>query len=159
MPEAQIDHEEALLIAYLDGEVDSDTRRELEARLALEPGLRKRLQVLEESWQALDLLEVVQVDKDLVRTTMELLVVTTEKELEEHLGENSPEKKSQWLQTLVGMVIAATFVYAVLSLVLPNPNRQLMKDLPIIERLDEYQVAPDVEFLRKLDESGIFETE
>lgn len=159
MPEQPIDTEESLLISYLDGEVDGETRRQLETRLALEPELRKRLQALEESWQALDLLELAPLDKDLVKTTMELLAVDAEKELGKLKIENPPSKRLAWLQFSAGMSLAAACVFSVVTYITPNPNRQLLEDLPLLERLDEYRSGRNFEFLQELDHSGLFKQE
>jgi hypothetical protein len=37
-----------------------------------------------------------------------------------------------------------------------EPNRQVVEDLPILERLDAYQSAGSVDFLRELEKEGLF---
>jgi len=46
----------------------------------------------------------------------------------------------------------------------PNPNEQLLRDLPVLENLDEYRQIDDgesdaVEFLRMLHREGLFAEE
>jgi hypothetical protein len=38
----------------------------------------------------------------------------------------------------------------------PDPNRQLLEDLPVLENLDEYRQVDDIEFLRLLRAAGLF---
>jgi hypothetical protein len=40
--------------------------------------------------------------------------------------------------------------------VVSRENRRLLRDLPVIERLDEYRYADSVEFLRTLEREGLF---
>ena len=46
--------------------------------------------------------------------------------------------------------------YACLSAIVAAPNQQLVYDLPVIERVDEYIHADSVEFLEKLQQEGLF---
>jgi hypothetical protein len=41
----------------------------------------------------------------------------------------------------------------------PNPNQQLIDDLPVLEKLDEYQQIDDISFLRAMYEQGVFADE
>lgn len=40
---------------------------------------------------------------------------------------------------------------------MPNPNDVLLKDFPVIENLDQYQEAREIEFLNELKRSSLFE--
>ncbi len=50
--------------------------------------------------------------------------------------------------------MAAGFFAVVL--LMPDPNRQLLEDLPVLENLDEYRQIDDIEFLRMLRDAGLF---
>jgi hypothetical protein len=41
----------------------------------------------------------------------------------------------------------------------PDPNRQLIDNLPLLENLDEYRQIDDIEFLRMLYQDGVFDSE
>ena len=69
--------DEALLTAYLVGELVPQDRQQLEQRLANEPELRQQLAMLEETWHCLDLLEQESVDAEQVETTLRIAAVST----------------------------------------------------------------------------------
>ena len=68
--------DEALLTAYLDGEIVPADRQGLEKRLADEPELRQQLALLEETWNYIDLLEKEETDAEKVETTLKILAVS-----------------------------------------------------------------------------------
>ena len=52
--ERPVDPDDELLVAYLDGELDSEMRSDLEQRLMDDASLRSRLQTLQRGWDWLD---------------------------------------------------------------------------------------------------------
>ncbi|MEX0585756.1 MAG: hypothetical protein WD176_03880, partial [Pirellulales bacterium] len=51
------------LVAYLDGELDAETSRELENLLATDPNARDEMQRMEQAWDLLDELPRAEVDE------------------------------------------------------------------------------------------------
>jgi hypothetical protein len=39
----------------------------------------------------------------------------------------------------------------------PNPNRELLEELPVVRKLDEYREVESIDFLRSLETEGLFE--
>jgi len=68
--------DDALLTAYLDGELTPQERQHLEQRLANEPEFRQRLALLEETRLYLDLLEQESVDAEQIETTLKIAAVS-----------------------------------------------------------------------------------
>lgn len=145
--------DEALLTAYLDGELSPQDRQSLEQRLANEPGLRQRLTVLEETWHYLDLLELECADVEKIETTLKIAAVSV-------AGKPFvPQKIRRWgtwgITALAGLAIfLVTFNFGKRSeLDDPSFRRQ-------IERLDMYlAIANDeegLELLRYLAIQGVF---
>jgi hypothetical protein len=42
---------------------------------------------------------------------------------------------------------------------LDEPNRELVRDLPVIERIDDYRNIDSMEFLQSLQSEGLFAAE
>ncbi|MCU0978782.1 MAG: eukaryotic translation initiation factor 3 subunit E, partial [Pirellulaceae bacterium] len=64
----------------------------------------------------------------------------------------------RWLWWTGSAAAAVAFAagYLAVSTVVSRENRQLLRDLSVIQHLDEYRYADSVEFLRLLDQEGVF---
>src|SRR5262245_23411227 len=65
------------LVAYLDGELDEDTARQLEAKLSLDPEAGAEADALEQTWGLLDYLPRPEPSPSLTHRTLERLAVGT----------------------------------------------------------------------------------
>lgn len=146
------------LVAYLDGELDPDGAARVESQLATDPSMRRELQALEQVWDALDELPREEVAQDFTHSTMEMVAQGAEEDLSREMSAVPARRRLHWffaglvgiLSTLAGLAIA--------SFLWPNPNEQLVADLPILLHLDEYRAIEDIGYLRRLHESGAFHT-
>lgn len=145
------------LVAYLDGELDADAVRRIEALLASDAEVRRRLQSLERTWDLLDELDQSPAGEPFTRSTLEMVAVAARDDLERS---RTDAPRGRWRRRfLFGVVLAAAAAagfFAVVALA-PDPNRELLDDLPVLENLDEYRQAQSIEFLRKLRQSGLFD--
>lgn len=149
--------ESELLVAYLDGELDAQSVRQMEDRLAVEPELREKMTSLEQTWNLLNELETVPADKELVRSTMEVVTLTIEKEVKE--DEKILEKR-QWFDRLV--LVATLLMFGIIGyqlavLVGIHRQNQLVKDIPIIQNMNMYKEIDSFDFLRALSEKQVFD--
>lgn len=157
MPEQASPHQQALieqLSAYLDGELDAAASREVESLLARDDVARRELQRLERAWELLDELPRAEVSGGFTRNTVEMIAVH---EAEQFQQQGSPVLR--WMLPLGAgacVVIAACFGFMATREWLDRDNEQLVRDLPVIERLDAYRQLDDVEFLRQLRKEGLF---
>ncbi len=148
---------EEQLVAYLDHELDESSSRRVEKLLAADPQVRERLRQLQQSWDALDELLPTDVDPSFTRSTLEMVALAAEEEACQQRG-LAPRRRRAWLGLAV-VVLAGLAGYAVVWRFWPDPNEQLLRDLPVLENLDQYQKIDDVEFLRKLHAEKLFARE
>ena len=154
-----ISEDEEMLMAYLDGKLEEDAARELAARLADDAALRQRVNRLAQAWALLDELPRSQLDESFTRSTIEMVAVAAEADVEREVA-----RRQHW-QWLAGISAAAALAMAtgigflVTNRLLPDANRQLVRDLPIIEEMDLYQQIGSVGFLEQLADSEMFPEE
>jgi len=147
------------LVAYLDGELDGEAARRMEHRLASEETVRRRLQQLAQSWDLLDQLPRTTVDDSFTRSTVEIVALAAEEELGEKAGAEPRRRRLRWFLTAVAAVGACWIGFVAVTHLRPNPNEELLRDLPVIENQEVLKEAGDIEFLRKLDKEGLFPEE
>lgn len=147
------------LMAYLDGELDADTRRQLEARLSQDAALRQRLKEYQQTWDLLDEIPRASVGDEFTRTTVEMVAIKAEEEVSATVRVTSGRRK--WLMAggIAGALAALAGGYWFTYDQLSAGNRRLLRDLHIIENLDAYQNTPSLDFLRELDREKLFREE
>ncbi len=147
------------LTAYLDGELDADDVRRVEERLARDAQYRDQLRQLERTWELLDRLPRAAVDENFTNTTLEMVALSAVQEADEVERRRPLERRRQRVMGGVTMVAALLVGLAIGSQIWPDPNRKMLEDLPVLENLDLYYQADDIEFLQLLDEKGLFDDE
>ena len=147
------------LVAYLDGELDAETSKQVERRLAENVAYRRELQQLQRAWDMLDELPRAEVSESFTQTTVEMVALSAAQELTEVKGQGRRHERVLWGAVGAGVVLAALASYLVVSAYFARPNAELLRDLPVIENMDLYEVADSVEFLRQLEKSGLFAEE
>lgn len=155
----QLDQTDEELVAYLDGELAADERGRLERRLADDQAFRTRLKALQRTWDALDLLGRADPDEGFTRTTVELVAVKAAADVQDETARTARRRTWGFVAWGAGALSAAVAGYFVLSHRLGQEDRELVRDLPVIERVDEYRSADSLEFVKALEESGLFAAE
>lgn len=147
------------LVAYLDGELDAEGSREVERRLSQDAQYRQKLRQLQHSWDLLDRLPKADVGEVFTQSTVAMIAVTAADDIEEMKERSTRRKRTVWW--LGTGSVAASFLigYLLVSSVADRENKRLLRDLPVIERMDEYRYADSIEFLRMLDGEGLFAEE
>jgi len=146
-----------LLVAYLDGEMDTQGVRQVEDRLSVEPDLREKMASLEQTWNMLGELETVPVDKELVRSTMEVVTLTIEKELSDDETKVEHRKLYDRLVLAAILIMFGVIGYQLAALVGVHVQNQIVDDVPIIQQINDYKEIGSFEFLRALSEKGVFD--
>jgi len=141
---------EEQLVAYLDGELDDQSNRRVEELLATDPKARDTLERLEGTWDLLDSLDRAHVDEVFTKSTLEMVAVAASEDVEQEKAEAPRRRRRSWLAVSAGMLGACAAGFLAVWLFRANPNDQLLEELPVLERLDQYRQIDDVEFLELL---------
>jgi anti-sigma factor RsiW len=151
---------EERLVAYLDGELDDAEAREVEQLLASDAGARELLSGLERTWSLLEKLGRSPVDQMFARTTIEMVSVAAADDAAKQQAEIPRLQRRRRLIGAAGLLAAAIVGFLAVVLALPNPNRELLEDLPVLEDLDEFERVlnkdEDIQFLKLLQENHLF---
>jgi len=138
------------LVAYLDGELDAETIRRIEARLASDAEVRRRLQSLEHTWELLDDLDAAPIGEPFTRTTLEMVAVAAGEDFERSRIEAPRRRRRRRLQILGVFAAAAALGFLGVWRFTPDPNRRLVENLPVLESFEEYRQTGNIAFLRQL---------
>jgi anti-sigma factor RsiW len=147
------------LIAYLDGELPAEQAGRFEQRLAGDDSLREELRQHQQVWDLLDTLPRTDVDETFTHSTVELVALSAQDEIQQAAERASRRQRHFWWIAGEVIVVAALLGFLVIRLAVTAPNRQLVKDLDLLENLDAYRTAEDLEFLRALEREGLFSVE
>jgi anti-sigma factor RsiW len=158
---ATVDTIDVELVAYLDGELGPDDAARIERRMADDPRYAARLNQLQRAWDMLDVLHRAEADDDFVRSTVAMVAIKAENDAKTGQMKAVRRRSYAWLALTAVVLLAAATAYGFVQYRLSEDNRQLVQDLPVIERMDQYQAIDGVgvEFLERLQEEGLFSPE
>ena len=75
----------------------------------------------------------------------------------EHARTEAPRRRRRrLLLAAAGLAAAGLAGFLGVMVLLPNPNRQLLQDLPMLENLDEYREIDNLDFLQLLARERLF---
>jgi anti-sigma factor RsiW len=160
--ETTLTSEEAIdqeIVAYLDGELDPAAAARVEKRMAEDPRYNARLNQMEKAWDLLDNLGRTEADDSFTHSTVAMVALKAQDEVEADKQAASRKQALVWGGLGAVALFAALSAYIVVDRELNEENRELVRDLPVIERLDEYRNIESVEFLERLHKEGLFAAE
>ena len=159
------------LVAYLDGELDDDDTRSVEARLALDAATRARAEQYKKTFDLLDYLPKPEPSPNFASRTLTRLqpVLAGPSGPAPRLSASAPALPAPrrspwpeavlWVLALVAVGAAGYFGHALVRP--PNPPPEAEKfdqaDLPLIHDLPLYLGVDDLDFLRRLREGEVFD--
>jgi anti-sigma factor RsiW len=160
------DNDRANLVAYLDGELDAESSRALEAKLNLDPQARAEAETLRRTWELLDYLPRPEPSPSFTNRTLEKLVV-------QHVtGAQPAARRRRWPVWLFGVGWAAALLVAAAGGLgaahllwsrdagtahEPAEIQDLMVRNPrVVEHKRVFEHVDDFDFLRKLDDPELF---
>jgi anti-sigma factor RsiW len=153
---AAIDEE---IVAYLDGELDMETAAKVERRLADDPRYNARLNQLQRAWDMLDNLRRSEADDDFVNSTVAMVAVQAEEAARTQALKAVRRRNFTWLALAAALVLSMATAFLAIQQRLSRENRQLVRNLPLIERVDEYSNVDSFEFVKQLEQEDLFSAE
>lgn len=149
------------LIAFLDGELDEEKSRTVEARLTLDTAFRAEADAMKQAWGLLDYLPQPEAPIDFTNRTLEKL------NLQQMRSSILAERKLRpgwlpgfaWAAAVLLAVLAGGGLAAVLWKPQANPEElhsNMVRYLGVIEKLHLYEHVDDFDFLQKLDQPDLF---
>lgn len=144
------------LVAYLDDELDQDTRLRLERRLAEEPAVRETLRKLTRVWDALETLPRAEVSDSFATTTVDAVVLKEQQSQANTFANRLRKSRDWWLRSFVALAGCALVSFIATRLIWPDPNVQLAEDLPILENIKAYRDVETIDFAKALLAANLF---
>jgi anti-sigma factor RsiW len=150
---------EEQLVAYLDGELDATASERIEALLSTDAGVRQTLQQLNRSWDLLDELDRPDLDQRFTQSTLEMVTLAASEDVQQVQASLPRQRRRRWAIAVGGLAAAGLVGFLAVALLMPDRNRELVRDLPVLEGLDQYRNVDSIEFLRMLRREGLFAQE
>jgi len=146
------------LVAYLDGELDEAAAVQVEEVLAANPAARREVEMLSRTFELLDELPRPKASEEFTERTLTLIKIGENAE-QSHGQEVSPRMRGG---AVVAGWISALAIAAVIGLFStfrsPSINSdQLVRDLPVVQNVEMYLDAKDIEFVQQLERMGLFD--
>jgi anti-sigma factor RsiW len=152
---------EERLVAYLDGELDDAGVRQVEELLATDSQARELMLGLERTWSFLDKLGTIPVDQVFTQTTIKMVSVAAARDLARQQTEVPRRRRRRWLIGAASLLAAGAAGFLAVAIAWPNPDRELLRDLPVLENYDElervFSKDKDIRFVRMLHKNDLFE--
>jgi|SRR5436190_3766849 len=147
------------IVAYLDGELDSESEARVVRRLSEDAAYRSRLGQLQQAWDLLDNLRGAEADDEFTASTVAMVAVHAEQESKSQQVRIVRQRNLAWLALTLVVLLSMASGYAVLYRRMTRSDRNLVRDLPVIEHVDEYRNIDDVSFLKALERENLFAAE
>ncbi len=155
-PDAELDPIDEEIVAYLDDELDPESRAAFERRLDDDPELRARVDAERDAWNALSLLDVEAPNENLPDVVVERLDDETQTELRELSASLRRRRALRVLWFGSVALFLAALGFGVCSFFFPDVQTRRERDFRVVERLAQLEIVDDFAYLTALDASGLF---
>ncbi len=155
------------LVAYLDGELNDDEASRVEETLTDQAAIRQDVEKLTRVWELLDMLPEPKRSANFTERTLSA-IQTQRAQTEADEADTRPiatQQSHHWktrarkialrFAAFLGLIIVGSAGFNGAFRRDTGPMDQLLNDLPVIERLDQYREAGSLEFLKALNDSGL----
>jgi anti-sigma factor RsiW len=142
------------LVAYLDGELHGEAAQALEAKLQRHPEARAEADALKRTWELLDYLPRAEPSPHFTERTVSRLAPLRQ-------GKGVALRRPRWLwgaAWAAGVVLAFVAGWVGYDRLVPREpgDRELVRDLRLIENKRLYDGIEDLDFLKQLDQPELF---
>jgi anti-sigma factor RsiW len=161
-PRPLTEREQSELVAYLDHELGEAAARRVEARLQQDPRLRDEAKALRQVWDLLDHLPQAEPSPAFTERTLQRASIPLSVAGSAPRPATPAAWRPLWAVGLawVAVLLLSTWVgFAGFEAVAPPANaldRDLIRDLRLIENKRLYELLDDLEFLQELDQPDLF---
>ena len=149
------EEERATLVAYLDGELDEESVRQVEARISQDPAVRAEVESMKRTWELLDYLPRVEPSPTFTARTVSMVTG------EQRAALLARQRRRRWLYGTgwaAAVLIAALAGYAGVTYLTPREptDEELARDLRVVENRRLYEQVDSLDFLKRLDQPDLF---
>ena len=152
------EQEQADLVAYLDGELAGEAARALEVKLSLDPAARAEAESLKRTWGLLDYLPKPEPSANFTHRTLQKM---TPIPTATYAPFRPLSLRPWWIGAgwAAAILTAATAGYLGVRMTgagRDTNDRDLVRDLSVIENKRLYDHVDDLDFLKSLDQPDLF---
>jgi anti-sigma factor RsiW len=148
------------LVAYLDGELPDATAQQIDQVLARSEVARHEVEALARTWEMLDVLPTPKAPPEFTKRTMTTL---TTAEIPYNLSDQPwfvyVRRSATVAVWAIALGASGWLGYQVTNNWIDNPHKQMLQDLPTLQKLDTYEEVESIDFLNKLQNSRVFDSE
>jgi hypothetical protein len=146
------------LVAYLDGELPDTKSQSIDQVLARSEVARHEVEALARTWEMLDVLPTPKAPPEFTERTMTTLKVgETPFDVTQQAWFNPLKRAGVAVVWLVALGLSGWLGYQITNVWIANPSQQLLANLPIVQKIDQYKEVESIDFLDKLQKSRLFE--
>lgn len=148
------DQVRADLVAYLDGELDEVATLAVEQSLSESAEIRQEVESLSKTWDLLETLPPVQASSQFTERTLASLEVTAAPPPTQTMITPAVRRQLSYGALIFGAALCGLLGYLITNRGMSDPSDPIVRDLPVLERLELYRDVEDVEFLEEFEKLG-----
>ncbi|MBD3674327.1 MAG: hypothetical protein HUJ26_12450 [Planctomycetaceae bacterium] len=149
------------LVAYLDGELESEKTQAIDRALGESPVARHEVEMLTRTWEMLDLLPQEKAPETFTQTTMQTIRLEESSGTKLDVQRFAPQVRLALMAVvwLLCVSLSSWLGFTIANQWVVNPTDQLVDDLPVIQNLELYQSleiddGDGIDFLKELERTG-----
>src|SRR5262245_45306009 len=151
------DEERENLVAFLDGELQGEAAREVEAKLSLDPRYRAEAEILRQTWQMLDFLPRAEAPAHFSQQTVSRIsALRPAVAAPPRAGRRRPWAVG--IGWVAAILLAGVGGFAGMNALNPRDttDEELSHDLRVIENRRYFEPIDNIDFLWQLDQPDLF---